>query len=254
MDTGYRVSVLTLFPDIVDHYFRTSIVGKAVDRGALQPDVVNIRDFAEDKHRTCDDAPYGGGAGMVLLPGPLAKALDSVDAHRRHVVFPTPSGVPFRQSDAARLAATEDLVLICGRYEGIDQRIIDEYVNEEISIGDYVLSSGELAAMVIIDALYRLREGTIRRESVEEDSFQDGLLEHPHYTRPVEFHGRSVPDVLLSGHHEQIAGWRRREKIRKTARVRPDLLAAADLHPDEIGFATGVLEHKGVEDVRNQDG
>ena len=123
-----------------------------------------------------------------------------------------------------------------------------------MSIGDYVLSSGELAAMVIVDAVYRLREGTIRRESVEEDSFQDGLLEHPHYTRPVEFHGRSVPDVLLSGHHEQISGWRRREKIRRTALVRPDLLAAADLQSDEIGFATGVIEHKGVEYGCNQNG
>ena len=253
MDTGYRVSVLTLFPEIVDHYFQTSIVGRAVTRGALRPDVVNIRDFANDRHRTCDDAPYGGGAGMVLLPGPLAGALDSVDAQRRYVVFPTPSGALFRQSDAARLAGLDDLVLICGRYEGIDQRIIDEYVDEEISIGDYVLSSGELAAMVIVDAVYRLREGMIRRESVEEDSFQDGLLEHPHFTRPVEFHGRSVPDVLLSGHHEQIAAWRRREKLRKTARVRPDLLADADLCPDEVGFAEGVVQNKGVSNGRNQD-
>jgi tRNA (guanine37-N1)-methyltransferase len=242
MDTGLRISVLSLFPEFLDGYFRTSILGKAVDRGAVRPEVVDIRDFATDRHRTCDDAPYGGGAGMVLMAGPLAGALDSVDAHRRHVVFPSPSGVPFTQADAARLAELDDIVFICGRYEGIDQRIIDEYVDEELSIGDYVLSSGELATMVIIDAVYRLRHGIIKRESVTEDSFQDGLLEHPHYTRPVDFRGRTVPDVLLSGHHENISSWRRREKIRKTARNRPDLLSDGRLSADEQAMAEQMLK------------
>jgi tRNA (guanine37-N1)-methyltransferase len=176
------------------------------------------------------------------MPEPLAAALDSVDAHRRHVVFPSPSGIRFTQSAAARLAEKDDLVFICGRYEGIDQRIIDEYVDEELSIGDYVVSSGELATMVVVDAVYRLREGMIKQESVEEDSFQDGLLEHPHYTRPKEFRGRMVPDVLLSGHHADILSWRRREKLRKTAKNRPELLSLLDLGADEQMLIESMLE------------
>ncbi len=179
---------------------------------------------------------------MVLLPEPLAAALDSVDAHRRHVVFPSPSGIRFTQEHAQRLAERDDIVFICGRYEGIDQRIIDEYVDEEISIGDYVLSSGELATMVIIDAVYRLRTGVIKRESVVEDSFQDGLLEHPHYTRPVSFRGRSVPEVLLSGHHEKINRWRRREKLRKTAKYRPDLLSGVQLSAEDRADIEDIVE------------
>jgi len=240
--TGYGITVVTLFPDFVRSYFRTSIVGKAVERGALEPAVVDIRDFARDRHRTCDDAPYGGGAGMVLMAEPLAAALDSIDAQGQHVVFPSPSGVPFRQEDAYRLSRLEGLVLICGRYEGIDQRIIDEYVHEELTIGDYVLSSGELAAMVVIDAVYRLRDGMLRAESVEEESFQDGLLEYPHYTRPETFRGRSVPEILLSGHHARIAQWRREQRLLKTARNRPDLLRQAPLDDNERKLAGVILE------------
>lgn len=247
MDSGYRITVLTLFPALVQEYFRTSLVGKAVDRGALAVDVVDIREFALDRHRTCDDAPYGGGAGMVLLAEPLAAALDSVDAKARHVVFPTPSGVPFRQDDALRLSEKEGLVLICGRYEGIDQRIVDEYVHEELTIGDYVLSSGELAAMVIIDAIYRLRDGMLRRESVQEDSFQDGLLEYPHYTRPETFRSRSVPEVLLSGHHARIARWRRDQQLMRTAINRPDLLQHVQLDEAERKM-TESIRKKGRDD------
>jgi tRNA (guanine37-N1)-methyltransferase len=244
VDTRYRITVLTLFPEFVEHYFATSIVGKAVERGILAPEIVNIRDFAVDRHRSCDDAPYGGGAGMVLLPEPLAGALDSVDAARRHVVFPSPSGRRFIQDDAAKLARGNDLVLICGRYEGIDQRIIDQYVDEELSLGDYVLSSGELAAMVIVDAVYRLREGMLRPESVSDESFQDGLLEYPHYTRPEEFRGDRVPEVLLSGHHARIAEWRREQQLIRTARNRPDLLDAAQLSPRDRQILTDVLTKK----------
>ncbi len=241
MDTGLRISVLSLFPEFLHGYFGTSILGKAVEKGSVIPNVIDIRDFATDRHRSCDDAPYGGGAGMVLMAGPLAGALDSVDAHYRHVVFPSPSGVRFTQDRAARLSELDDIVFICGRYEGIDQRIIDEYVDEELSIGDYVLSSGELATMVIIDAVYRLRHGIIKQESVTDDSFQDGLLEHPHYTRPLEFRGSTVPDVLLSGHHGNITSWRRREKIRKTAKNRPDLLSGVELSADEQAYAECML-------------
>ncbi len=242
MDSRYRITVLTLFPELVEQYFATSIVGKAVSRGALNPEVVNIRDFATDRHRSCDDAPYGGGAGMVLLPEPLGRALDSVDAEHRHVVFPSPSGTPFTQTVAQRLSEKEGLVLICGRYEGIDQRIIDLYVDEELSIGDYVLSSGELASMVMIDAVYRLREGMLRPESISDESFQDGLLEYPHYTRPEEYQGRRVPDVLMSGHHAKIAAWRRRQKLIKTAHNRRDLLERADLSSDEYREVRDLLE------------
>jgi len=199
-------------------------MAKAVARGIIRYQVVDIRDFAVDRHRTCDDYPYGGGPGMILKPEPLAEALDSVDARGKRVVYPTPSGRLFGTAYAAELAKEDELVCICGRYEGIDQRIIDLYVTDEVSLGDYVISSGELAGLVIIDAVYRLIEGVIRKESLEEESFSGGLLEYPQYTRPEEFRGMRVPEVLLSGHHAHIMQWKKEKSLEKTMMNRPDLL------------------------------
>jgi len=221
-----KLTVLSLFPEILDGFLQTSIMKKAVEKGLIEVHLVNIRDFAADKHKTCDDIPYGGGAGMVLKPEPLAMALDSVGAGQKRTLYPSPSGRLFQQTMAKELAEEEELVFICGRYEGIDQRIIDDYVDDEISLGDYVLSSGEIATLVIIDAVYRLREGVIKARSLEEESFSNGfLLEYPQYTRPEVFRGQAVPDVLLSGHHKNIEEWRRSQSIEKTKRMRPDLIA-----------------------------
>lgn len=219
-----KFTVLTLFPELVAGYFQSSIMAKAVEKGLVGYDVVNIRDFADDKHRTCDDAPYGGGFGMVLKPEPLGAALDFVRAQEKLVVFPSPAGRLFAQSDAERFAREDEIVLICGRYEGIDQRIIDLYVHEELSIGDYVISSGEVASVVIIDAVYRLLDGVITEGSLLEESHTGGLLEYPHYTRPEVFRGRPVPEVLLSGHHQNIAEWRHQQSLERTRERRPDLL------------------------------
>ncbi|MDR3200605.1 MAG: tRNA (guanosine(37)-N1)-methyltransferase TrmD [Spirochaetales bacterium] len=219
-----KFTVLSLFPEILEAYFTSSIMAKAVEKGIVSYANINIRDFAADKHKTCDDAPYGGGAGMVLKPQPLAAALDSVGAGSLRTIYPTPSGRLFTQDYARGLCAEKEVVLICGRYEGIDQRVVDLYVNDEVSLGDYVLSSGEIAAMVIIDAVYRLLDGVITKESLDEESFSGGLLEYPQYTRPEVFRDLPVPEILLSGHHANIRKWRRRESILKTKKNRPELL------------------------------
>ena len=222
-----RFNVLTLFPEIPKAFFESSIMAKAVERELIGYNLVNIRDFAFDKHKTCDDLIYGGGAGMLLLPEPLGLALDSVEAQQKRVIYVSPSGTLFNQRYAEELSAEKELIFICGRYEGIDQRIIDEYVDDEISVGDYVMSSGEVAALVIIDAVYRLIEGVISGESLAEESFSDNLLEYPQYTRPRSFKGREVPDVLLSGHHLNIKKWRLKKRLEKTLKNRPDLIERA---------------------------
>jgi tRNA (guanine37-N1)-methyltransferase len=218
--------VLTLFPEISDAYFANSIMAKAVSRGIIEYRAVNIRDFAFDKHRSCDDAPYGGGPGMLMLPEPLGKAFEAVlsGSAGQRVICLSPSGRPFDQTLARELAAEKELTLLCGRYEGIDQRIIDSYVDDEISVGDYVLSSGEVAALVIIDATYRLVEQVITQTSLEEESFNRLLLEYPQYTRPEIYCKLKVPEVLLSGHHEKIRRWRLEKMVEKTLALRPDLI------------------------------
>jgi tRNA (guanine37-N1)-methyltransferase len=243
-------TVLTLFPGIIDSYFAASVMAKAVERGIVSYRIINIRDFALDKHRTCDDAPYGGGPGMLMLPEPLGRALEAAGVEKkengpvgscpvrpaalcltpprptveRRVIYLSPSGRPFNQALAAELAACRELVLLCGRYEGIDQRIIELYIDEEISVGDYVLSSGEAAALVVIDASYRLVDQVITPESLAEETFSGGLLEYPQYTRPELYDTLQVPDVLLSGHHENIRRWRLRRRVEKTCSLRPDLI------------------------------
>lgn len=219
-----KFTILTLFPSIVEAFFEASLMQKAVDKSLITYEVINIRDFAEGKHKSCDDIPYGGGAGMVMLGSPVIQALKSLDpSSMGRVIFPTPSGKPFTQKKAYELSEESSLVFICGRYEGLDQRVIDTYVDEELSIGDYVLSSGEIGSLVMIDAIYRLREGVIAQESLEEESFSAGLLEYPHYTRPRILEGKEVPSILLSGNHKKIAEWREEKAKEKTQRNRPDL-------------------------------
>ena len=222
-----KFTVLTLFPDIVKAFFENSIMAKAVEKEIIAYDLVNIRDFAADKHHTCDDGTYGGGAGQLMMPEPLGKALDSVNACKKYVIYVTPSGKQLTQQVAQELSHKDELVFICGRYEGIDQRIIDSYVDLELSIGDYVMSSGEVAATVVIDTVYRLVDGVINHESLEEESYCDGLLEYPQYTHPETWKGMKVPSVLLSGNHEEIRKWRLKKRLMKTMANRPDMIASA---------------------------
>ena len=237
-----RITILTLFPEMVEPFFCSSIMKRAVDKGIITYSIIDFRDFAEGVHHKCDDIPYGGGAGMVIMPEPLSKALDSIDAKGKRVVFPTPSGRLLTESYAEDLSKNDELVFICGHYEGVDQRIIDEYVTDEISIGDYVLSSGESASIVIIDALFRLIDGVIASESLEEESFTSHLLEYPQYTRPERYCNKSVPDVLLSGHHRHITQWRNDKRIEKTMHSRPDLLSDASLSVDERNRLLTILD------------
>jgi tRNA (guanine37-N1)-methyltransferase len=232
-----KYTVLTLFPEICNAYFASSIMAKAQERGIVEYRALNIRDYAFDKHRSCDDAPYGGGPGMLMLAEPLGRALEAAGAGKRlvnsgalpgtnaaRVIYLSPSGRPFNQALAGELAAEKELVLLCGRYEGIDQRIIETYVDDEISVGDYVLSSGEVAALTLIDATYRLVEQVISPASLEEESFERFLLEYPQYTRPEIYGTLKVPEVLLSGHHENIRRWRLEKRVEKTLALRPDLI------------------------------
>jgi tRNA (guanine37-N1)-methyltransferase len=223
----WRASVLTLFPAMFPGPLGHSLAGKALETGAWSLNVNNIRDFAPGRHRSVDDTPFGGGAGMVLRPDVVDAAVEAV-ADGRPVVCLTPRGRCFNQADAQRLAGGQGVILLCGRYEGIDQRVIEARAMQELSIGDYVLSGGELAALVLLDATVRLLPGVMgAADSAVDESFSAGLLEYPHYTRPAEWQGRRVPDVLLSGHHGAVAAWRHAEAERITRERRPDLWARA---------------------------
>jgi tRNA (guanine37-N1)-methyltransferase len=227
-----KCDVLTLFPDILTAYLNESILKRAREKKLLEVRLYNIRDFASGPHRTVDDYPYGGGAGMVFKPEPLFRAIDFLkeDGEPRKVILLSPQGIPFTQTTAKNYSKESNrFVFVCGRYEGIDERV-RTLVDEEISIGDYVITGGELAALVIIDAVTRLVPGALGDEkSAEDESFSWGLLDYPHYTRPREFREMKVPDVLVSGNHREIWLWRRKEALKKTVKVRPDLLEKVDL-------------------------
>ena len=224
-----KITIFTLFPEMVRPFFQSSIMKRAVEKGIVSYRIVNFRSFAKGIHSKADDEPFGGGAGMVIMPQPLSEALESEGAVGKRVVFPAPSGKLFTQDYARELSREEELFFICGHYEGIDQRVIDTYVTDEISIGDYVLSSGETSSIVVIDALFRLIEGVITEESLEDESFNSGLLEYPQYTRPATYCNKEVPGVLLSGNHRHITEWRDCKRLEKTLLNRPDLLSHASL-------------------------
>jgi tRNA (guanine37-N1)-methyltransferase len=246
-----RIDILTLFPNMFSSPLRESILGRAIEKRVLQIQTTNIRDFALDKHQVVDDAPYGGGQGMVMKVEPIARAIESVKAENpsARTIYLTPQGKPFHQDLARRLSVQSHLVLLCGRYEGVDERVRELFVDEEISIGDYVLTGGELAAMVLIDAVSRFIPGVLGSDrSAEEDSFFNSLLEYPQYTRPVEFKGCRVPEVLLSGNHSAISLWRKKEALRRTSARRPDLLAKASLTEEEKGLLEEVLQGKSVDE------
>lgn len=224
--------ILTLFPDMIRDGLSHSIIKRACDEGTISIEAIDIRDFSTNKHRHIDDYPYGGGAGMVMQPQPIYDAYMSIKpklSENCPVVYMTPQGKTFKQEKAQSLSKLEDMVILCGHYEGVDERVIEEIVTDEISIGDFVLTGGELAAMTVIDAVARLIPGVLNKEeSFQDESFSDNLLEYPQYTRPPEFMGRKVPDVLLSGHHQNIAKLRKEKSLERTKAKRPDLLENGD--------------------------
>jgi len=218
-----KFDILTLFPEMFEG-INKSIIGKALEKELIEVNLVNIRDFSKDKHKKVDDTPYGGGAGMVMRPDVVYDAYQSVKTDNAKVIYLSPKGKTLNQEKVKELSKENHIILLCGHYEGIDQRVLDEIVDEEISIGDYVLTGGEIPAMVLIDSVSRYIEGVITSESVEEESFSNGLLEYPQYTRPEIFLDKKVPEILLSGHHENIKKWRDEQALEITRSKRPDLL------------------------------
>lgn len=232
--------ILTLFPEMIKNGLNSSIIGKAQEKDLINIDAINIRDYADNKHNQVDDYPYGGGAGMVMQPGPIYRAYKSVEeqcANKPRVIYLTPQGRTFNQDIANELANEEELVFLCGHYEGVDERVIETIVTDEISIGDYILTGGELAVMVIIDAISRLIPDVLHNDtSADIETFDNNLLEYPQYTRPQEFLGKKVPDVLLSGHHKNIEQWRREQSLLRTYTRRPDLFEKVNLSNKDKKF------------------
>ncbi len=234
-----KFDILTLFPEMFSSPFQESILARAIEKGLIEVRTINIRDFALDKHRVVDDTPYGGGQGMVMKVEPIARAIEQVKSEypSARTIYLTPEGRPLNQEMVRQLATRDHLVLLCGRYEGVDERARELFIDEEISIGDYVLTGGELAAMVLIDAVSRFLPGVLGSDrSAEEESFFHSLLEYPQYTRPSSFRGHDVPEVLLSGNHQAISLWRRREALKRTWLRRPDLLTKAPLSEEDKRF------------------
>lgn len=229
-----RFDIVTLFPDLFKSPLDESILKRAIEKGIIRVGLNNLRDHTHDRHHTVDDYPYGGGSGMVIKAQPVIEAIESLRNNESVVVLLTPRGKPFNQKVAKRLSLKKHIILLCGRYEGVDERAV-AYADEEISIGDFVLTGGEIAALAIIDAVSRLVPGVLgSEESADEESFSWSLLEYPHYTRPRVFRGKRVPDVLLSGNHEEIRKWRRKEALRKTLELRPDLLKETKLTEEDL--------------------
>ena len=251
-----RFHILTLFPDMVEQGLNTSIIGRAVEKGILSIEAVNIRDYTLDRHKKVDDYPYGGGAGMVMQAQPIYDAWQAIVTkigYRPRTVYLTPQGPTFHQGMAKEYAKEEDLILLCGHYEGIDERVLEEIVTDYVSIGDYVLTGGELPAMVMVDAISRMVPGVLsNQESGSTESFEGSLLEYPQYSRPEEWYGKKVPPILLSGHHANVEKWRREQSVIRTAKWRPDLLEGAELTMKERELAEEIIENR-EKDLKNEE-
>lgn len=242
-----RFHILTLFPELFDSFKNWSIIGRAYEEKIVSIDTVNIRDFSKNKHKKVDDYPFGGGSGMVMQPEPIYEAIKSIKEDNTKIIYLSPQGKPFTQNIANALSKEEHIVLLCGHYEGIDNRIIENYIDEEISIGDFVLTGGEIPAMILVDSVVRLLPGVLRsEESFVEESHYNGLLEYPQYTRPREFNGYGIPEVLLSGNHQNISKWRQLESIKTTLIKRPDLLKDKDLSKEELEILRKLKDDLGL--------
>jgi len=244
-----RIDIVTLFPEMFEGVINTSIVGRARKAGLVEINLIDFREYSTNKHNTVDDTPYGGGGGMVLKPEPIFGAVEALipEGKRPRVVLTCPQGEVYTQAKALQFAEEEHLIVIAGHYEGYDERIREHLITDEISIGDYVLTGGELPALVIVDSVARLLPGVLgNNTSAVLDSFREGLLEYPHYTRPADYRGWKVPDVLISGHHGNVERWRRKESIRRTIKRRPDLLARAKLTKDDQKLLAEVKQEEGL--------
>lgn len=228
-----KITILTLFPEFFESFCSTSIIKRALKKDQVEFECINFRDYTLDKHNKVDDTPCGGGQGMVLSPQPIVDAIEAVKTENSYVILLSPQGNTFSQQKAREFAEMEHVIIVCGHYEGFDERIRD-YVDEEVSIGDYVLTGGEPAALILSDAIIRLLDDVIRKDSHEDDSFENGLLEYPQYTRPINFRGKEVPEVLLSGHHENIRKWRLKQSLKRTLLKRPDLLKNRSFTKEEM--------------------